>query len=240
MAWPGGGKINFEETFGMKEDEFKNHLKASSEAKAMAEETKTAVSGLQTMLSEIQNGLKSLQENPTRGANTNGNPNGNPNQNQNGNQNIPAEPQFTSFMDDENKAFVERAQTFVKPLVDQTLELRAEIAYSNFKSRNDDFILFEDEIKTELAKAPLNLRGNPEYLQNAYNMVKGRHTDEISEHRAKRQGKYFMESARSNQNTIPGDKPPGNGLSNEELVQAEKFGITPEQYAESRGKMRFV
>lgn len=240
MAWPSSGKINFEETFGMKEDEFKNHLKAGSEAKAAAEETRNSVTAQQALLTEIQNSLKALQENPGRNSNPNPNPGANSNQNQNGTQNIPAEPQFTSFMDDENKAFVERAQTFVKPLVDQTLELRAEIAYSNFKSRNDDFILFEDEIKTELAKAPLNLRGNPEYLQNAYNMVKGRHTDEISEHRAKRQGKYFMESARSNQNTIPGDKPPGNGLSNEELEQATKFGITPEQYAESRGKMRFV
>lgn len=234
MPW---NKINFEDSFGMKEEDFKTQLKAGAEAKAAIDELKTTVNGFTSVFDEIKQGLAKLQERPS----------GQPNQPQNGgapqntNTQAPeAAPKLTSFYDDEDKAFMERARIVNKPLLDMTMEIRADQSYNKVKAVHSDFHLFEEEIQTELKKAPLELRGIPDYIENAYSMVKGRHTDEIAEHRAKRQGKYFMEGGGATGNTIPGDKPTGTHLSDEEAQYAEKFGLKPEEYNEAKGRLRFV
>ncbi len=226
MAWP--SKPTIKDILGMEEDEFKTKLGSAEEAKNKVNELDQKFS---SFAEEIKAGLAALQARPN---------NEPPKQDPPANPN-PGEEKLPSFFENEDAAFEARMKKYLGPVAEATVLTRAEMSFNNVKSSIKDFNLFEEEIKAELAKSPLQYRANEDYIKNCYHMVKGRHADEILEHNSKKSGKYFIEGASTSGNNIPNSPDPNKVvLTEDELKYAAKFGVKPEDYAKVKGSLKYV
>lgn len=145
----------------------------------------------------------------------------------------------TSFLDDENKAFNERAQ----PLYNATMENAARLAKMQVTQElqsnpRDRFILskYGAEFDAFVAQLTPVQRTMEDAYRNCFKIVKANHVDEMLDS-ASRGTDFFTESS-------GGPPPPAEKktekLSAEESAMAKKFGISEADYMKSKSQIQQV
>lgn len=230
MAWPGGKEIDYKAEFGVENKEaLLAKLAKVSELETLSTTLKTTTEAQSGELNTIKETLRALELKSTE-------TNNNTNQNQNQNQNV----EIPSVADDENGAFAAR----MAPLYAQTLATTAKLnkaeVVNRLKASDPYFPKLEKEFnelcKTITLREAGHERGN-EIIENAYNIVKGKHLDEILQHQRAGKGEFFIESGSNSGNT-------GNGaenrnidptkLTDDEKVIASRMGVSEEAFIKSK------
>lgn len=152
----------------------------------------------------------------------------------------PQEPQLTDWMDDADGAFRDR----VKPVIGLTLSTKAEVVMDRVirkVERDPRFNLFEKEFKDLVKTGNLTAQAEEAFVQNCWDVVVGRHVNDIMRDQAAGKGTYFVESGRnqSNGGSQP-EKKPADFMTEDEKKEAARFGLSPEQWLKSRGGIKFV
>jgi len=251
MAW--GRKLEKQDLVdaGLNLDDLNTKI-TSAATKADVDEIKTTVSGFADSLKELGNRLQSLSESRTSdsGDNSRGGDNSGGGSN-NSSSNTPPDPlaglDAVTFMENPVEA-VKRIQNVASaPIVAHSLQMACNFAYNEAKRTLPNFGMFEEEIKKEWDAYPLNAKGaDPDKLiKNLYDLVRGRHVDDIMTDTNKKEGKYnFVQSGASGGTGASGNKGPQTKpedlLTPEELKQAARFDMTPAEYAEQKGKLRYA
>lgn len=143
--------------------------------------------------------------------------------NDNGGSNEP-----TSFLEDENKAFNERA----RPIAVEVMKTRAELAYDRVSRRHADWDKYKDEIMGILKKSPLTSVAQEEYIENTFLTVWAKHKRE-DEAKAAAQ----LEGGGGSAGGAGEQKKPQ--LTDEEKKYAKTFKMTEEQFLASKSKLKF-
>jgi hypothetical protein len=212
-------------------------------------ELKTALASTQETLKNLENSLRGLatakEGNSDDGNRDNQNQNRDQNQNRNqGPQPVNIDP--LQFMEDPQGAVRRLVNEGLGPITMHSLNVAAEMAYSNAKQRLPHFVKFEPEIKELWDKYGPTQKGNAtELIENLYNLVRGRHMDEILTDTNKRDGKYNL--VQSGGTSVVGragsgssDRKPEDDLDPKEIEIAARFGMTPKEWAEQKGGLKYV
>lgn len=230
MAWMGGReKPKVDDIEGLN-DRFKG-----IEDKIVTKEELKVVTDKLSTLDSIKETLDKLSLNKTSNDESNNGGSGNGNSNAGGNAGGASgggnnqAPEKTSFLEDEDKAFNERAM----PIVGTVLETKAELVYDRVSRKFDDWPKYEKQIKEILAKSPLMNRANEQYVENCYYTVFAKEKKE-EDNRKKMNLENGGGGAGANHNTDNTVK-----LTPEEEKYAKQFKMTPEQYAAAKGKLQF-
>ena len=163
---------------------------------------------------------------------------------------------YTSFIDDENKAFAERAADAMQPVAMVALNAAANSAKLLAKQSLQGQLVntpggkislsrLWDKWSSEIDKAAddvaLNVKGNPQTWINIFDYVKGKHFTELMA-----EPQTFVESVSTNNDRASNseNKQPEK-LSDSELEAVKKMsrygkGVTPEAYQKIKEKMTFV
>lgn len=155
-------------------------------------------------------------------------------------KNDPQQHVLRDWMEDADGAFQDR----VKPVVGLSLDVKAEVVLDRVirkVERDPRYSLFEKEFKDLVKSGDLVARGQEAFVQNCWDVVVGRHVNDIMRDQAAGKGTYFVESGRnqSNGGTQP-EKKPVDFMTEDEKKEAARFGLTPEQWLKSRGGIKFV
>lgn len=162
---------------------------------------------------------------------------------------------YTSFIDDENKAFAERAADAMQPVAQVALRAAANSAKMEAKMNlRGQYIttaggliplsrLWEKWVgEIEKAASEVNLAnlGRPETWANIFDYIKGRHLSELLA-----EPQTFVESVETSTHQRVGDEKKPDKLNDEELAVIQKQsrygkGVTPEAYQKTKDKMKFV
>jgi hypothetical protein len=134
----------------------------------------------------------------------------------------------------------------ITPVTLHTLNVAADMAYNMARQRLPHFEKFEPEIRELWNKYTPQQKGQPtELVENLYNLVRGRHLDEILTDSNKKEGKYnLVQSGGTTVMRQAGGEGksanPEDDLSARELEVAAKFGLTPKEWAEQKGGLKYV
>lgn len=166
------------------------------------------------------------------------------------------EKTYTSFIDDENKAFAERAVDAMQPIAVVAMQSAANSAMLLAKqSLSGQYVetaggkislsrLWEKwsgEIDKNAQQTNLASRGTMEFWLNVFDYVKGKHFNELMS-----QPQTFVESVSTNQDHGPsGEVKKDEKLNDAELDVIKKMsrygkGVTPESYKKTKEGMTFV
>lgn len=233
---------------GLDPDEF-----AKISTKIATAATQDDITSLKNSLIETQNTLKELgttmQTLSTARKEPQGNEGGNTNSggnNNGGNSNQPGPIKIDplEFMEDPQRAVQRIMSEGLAPVTLHTLNVAADMAYNMARQRLPHFQMFEQEIKDIWGKyTPAQKQKPDELIENIYNLVRGRHLDEILTDTNKKDGKYNL--VQSGGTTVVGQpggskRNPVDDLSDKEKEIAARFGMTPEQWAEQKGGLKYV
>lgn len=150
------------------------------------------------------------------------------------------------------RAMIDRAVTKTAELAAERIKGLEEYGSSNFaafaeaQARNwPNFKRFEKEIRAEIDKVNPQLKGNPQAWEYAYNIVRGRHADELANEAAEEAIRRAKEEAPP---SLPGsqveppklsdgsDVPTPADLGGQEAVAALRYrGLDQERYAQGMG-----
>jgi hypothetical protein len=163
--------------------------------------------------------------------------------------------EYTSFIDDENKAFTERLVDGMQPVAQVALRAAANSAKLSAKmSLQGQYIttpggkisltrLWEKwlgEIDKAASEVNLQTLGNETTWVNIFDYIKGKHINELMA-----EPQTFVESVSTNTNRRVEDEKKPDKLNDEELAVVAKQsrygkGVTPEAYQKTKDKMKFV
>ena len=229
MGWNDRTKPNFEEIFGMKEEDIKTTL---AEAKTLKEKNTALENTVSTQTTELQTvkaGLAALEERIKQTPNNN-------NEENNGNRNV----QIPSVTDDEDAAFATR----LAPMYEQNLLTNYRITknevFSSLRASDPFFSKLEADVTKLLEANPLAMRGGPQaeqVIRNAYFVVKGQKADQIANDIRAGKGEFFIESARngnSSMNNMNENQTDPNKLSPEEEALIARMGVSKDTYLKTR------
>lgn len=150
------------------------------------------------------------------------------------------------FMEDPEGSVRKIMGEGLAPVTLHTLNVAADMAYNLARQRLPHFEKFEPEIKEIWGKYGPAQKGKPEELiENIYNLVRGRHLDEIMTDSNKKEGKYnLVQSGGTSIINRPGGqdsgRKPEDDLTPKELEVAARFGFTPKEWAEQKGGLKYV
>lgn len=188
----------------------------------------TANEALSADVVTLKTKLDAIEANPPRGVVGDPPPN-------------PAGPEPTSFLQDEDRAFEERFDKRIDPVLRTTLSIGAQTAKTQAQTKFPrEFKRWGTEIDEAVSKAHPQQLIVPEFWDNVVNMIKGLHMDEITTEVRKGEGDFFVEG--SGGPPPPGDKKEGpeHELSDEEKKIADKMGVSHENYLKQRKEMTYV
>jgi hypothetical protein len=234
MAWP-GREIDYQAEFGVKDkDELKAKLAKVAELETVNTTLKTTVEAQAGEVNTVKASLAAIEEKFTALSTANGNNNTNNNNNTH-NENV----EIPSVNDDENAAFATR----MAPLWERTIRNQASMnkmeAYSKLAS-DPYFPKLKKELEELLKNEPLQAIGSDKgvlFIENAYHVVKGRHTDEIVQANRAGKGEFFIESASNSGNSGDGrsnnteDK---NTLTDDEKAMAARMHVSEEVFLKTK------
>jgi uncharacterized coiled-coil protein SlyX len=147
-----------------------------------------------------------------------------------------------AFMEDPAGNIKRMVQTSVAGVQLHSLNVAADLAYNTAKASLPYFQVFEKEIKEEWDRFTPVQKGQPQQLiENIYNLVKGRHLDEIMTDTNKKEGKYnIIQSGGTTliQSTTPSKK--DEPLSADEQAAMRKFGMNEDEWRASKGGLKYV
>lgn len=222
---------------GKTEAELKAMVDSFDTLKAKADKATQLETDLATSNTELANTRVKLQELEGRNGNNNNNSNNN-NNNNNNNQN-----ERPRWDEDADAAFNDR----VTPILGQNLQFQADMVYERvtekLQATEPLFAKLKAEFDEELKNSPLTARANKKYVENCFNVVYGRHREEIRRDQLAGSGTFFVETGRNqaggnNNNNNQNDAT--KILSEEEKREARKFGLTDEQWLKTRNAIKFV
>jgi len=208
-----------------------------SQAKTETSTLKTTVSTLEGRFNETKRTLDELEANAKK------------------TQKPPEERTYTSFIDDENRAFAERAADALQPVAQVALRAAANSAKMEAKmSLQGQYIttaggkipltrLWEKwaaEIEKAASEVNLANLGKSETWVNIFDYIKGKHVNELMA-----EPQTFVESASESTDRRVADEKKPDKLNDEELAIVAKQsrygkGVTPEAYQKTKEKMKFV
>lgn len=224
---------------GLDPEEFKK-LIGSSATKEELTTMKTSLTTdiTSTLTQTIKDEMASLE---TRLRSTPDKSNQNQNQNQLQNELTPED-----FISDPVAATRKIANESAAAVLGEQRKMAASYAYEKAQSfPYMGIVAIKEEVDNEWKKFNPIMMATPDILiRNIYDMVVGRHTVEIQQDTAKKEGKYnLVATGGGGSSTInPGSsiRKPEELLTPEELKQAAMFGKTPAEWAEAKGKLRYV
>lgn len=222
------------ETFpGKSEQEIKEMIASFDSIKAKADKATELETKLGESNTELANTKVKLQE--LEAGRSGGGGNGGGGSGDGGNKNEP--PRWD---EDADAAFTHRAT----PIVAQNLQFQADMIYDRVTERLQReeplFPVLKAEFDDMLKKSNLQSRATKDYVENCFNVVYGRHREEIRRDQAAGKGTFFVEVGRSQGG---GNPPPPNKetqISEDERKEAAKFGVSPEQWIKTRNSIKFV
>lgn len=204
---------------------------------------KTSLETTQNTLKELQTTLQTLAAKPTAEGGG-GKPAG---ESQPQPQNGPIKIDPLEFMEDPTNSVRRIMSEGITPITLHTLNVAAEMSYNMARQRLPHFERFEAEIKELWNKYTPAQKGKPdELVENLYNLVRGRHLDEIMTDTNKKEGKYNLVQAGGtsvmsrNAGGESGGRKLEDDLSPKELEIAGRFGMTPEEWAKQKGGLKYV
>ena len=163
--------------------------------------------------------------------------------------------EYTSFIDDENKAFTERLVDGIQPVAQVALRAAANSAKiaakmslqgQTLKTAGGPISLtrlwekWSSEIDKAASEVSLANLGNHETWVNIFDYIKGKHLSELLA-----EPQTFVESVQTNQNRAVGEKKEPEKLNDSENDIIKKMsrygkGVTPENYQKTKEKLTFI
>jgi hypothetical protein len=147
-----------------------------------------------------------------------------------------------AFMEDPAGNIKRMVQTSVAGVQLHSLNVAADLAYNTAKASLPYFQVFEKEIKEEWDRFTPVQKGQPQQLiENIYNLVKGRHLDEIMTDTNKKEGKYnIIQSGGTSLITPTTPNKKDEPLSADEQAAMRKFGMNEDEWRASKGGLKYV
>lgn len=204
-------------------------------------ELKGAVATTQNTLRELQNTLQTLAaQRNAEGGNEGRQPT---ERHVQPNQAEPVKIDPLEFMEDPTSAVRKIMSEGITPITLHTLNVAAEMSYNLARQKLPHFEKFEGEIREIWNKYTPGQKGKPdELIENIYNLVRGRHLDEIMTDTNKKEGKYNM--IQPGGSTVVsaggGSRKDDEDLTPKELEVAGRFGMTPEEWKKQKGGLKYV
>lgn len=145
--------------------------------------------------------------------------------------------QRTSFLEDEDKAFNERAA----PLVNAIFTVGASSARMTFENGLKGieaklYTRYGKEVEELMAKEPPQNQASPYSWKTGFDIIKGRHIEEVTK-AAQDKTDYFAETSSGTAGAGPMTSEDQNKLTDEQTAIAKKYGLKPEEYLEQRKGM---
>jgi len=215
----------------------------SAATKADVDELKTTLSTTQETLRKLEGTLTALATSRGEGGDNGG---GDKKETPPANQPGPMKIDPLEFMEDPQGSVRKLINESVAPVTLHTLNVAAEMEYNLAKQRLPYFDRFEPEIKELWNKyAPAQKVKAGELIENLYNLVRGRHLDEIMTDTNKKEGKYnLVQSGGTSVVGRPGgvdsNRKPEDDLTEKEKSIAAQFGMTPAEWAAQKGGLKYV
>jgi hypothetical protein len=239
MAWGQMSKEQLKE-LGVDPDKI-----AALETKLGNVVTKEELATATSSLTEIRDSIAALTQKVNtpveRVDNNNGGNNGGNNDQQRTTVVDPYAVDPVEFMENPGEHIKKMVQQQVAGVQLHSISLAAEMAYNTAKNSLPYFKVFEEEIKKEWDKYTPVQKGNPQVLiDNIYNLIKGRHLDEIITDTNKKEGKYNIVQSGGTSVIRPTTTEKKEELTDAELIAAKKFGMTPEEWNASKGGLKYV
>lgn len=144
--------------------------------------------------------------------------------------NTPQADEMADFWTDPEKAVNQR----IVPVLKQTLELRASMAYDKVSQRfGKEWAWFKDEIDGYLKQAPLVNRADENYVENVFRVTRDRHREDIAA------GKYnnLLDGKAGTVEAKDDELPPEQQLTPAELSIAKKWNLDPKEYLANKRQM---
>lgn len=143
----------------------------------------------------------------------------------------------TSFLDDEDAAFNERAM----PIVNGVLSIGAQVSkigFENSLSGTDKRIYqkYSGEVEELMSKEAPQIQASPKAWSTALDIIKGRHMNDITK-AAQDKTDFFAETSGGVIEAGPTPAIDKTKLTPEEEVAARKYGLKPEEYLEAKKSM---
>jgi hypothetical protein len=245
MPW---GELKKEDLIkaGLDPDAFKaaNDKIDKAASKDDVAELKSTLATTQQTLKDLEASLRTITERKPAGENGN-----------EGGDGKPKEPVKTGPLQIDPLEFMEDPQGAVRKIMSEglypvtlhSLSVAADMAYNMAKQQLPHFDKFEPEIKELWDKYTPQQKGKPgELIENIYNLVRGRHLDDILTDTAKKEGKFNLVQSggtsviRSAGGPSGKDDKPEDLLTPKELEVAAKFGLSPKEWAEQKGGLKYV
>ena len=142
-----------------------------------------------------------------------------------------------SFLEDEDQAFNQRVQ----PVVGAVLQIGAQVAQSNFESslspvERKMYQKYGAELRDAFKENPVAASSLPSW-QQTWNMIKGKHLDEIT--KAAQEGTDFFSAEVNGSPSMPGVvNRDMNVLTDDQKKIAAKLGIKPEDVLKQQKEMQ--
>jgi hypothetical protein len=244
MPW---GELKKEDLIkaGLDPDAFKaaNDKIDKAASKDDVAELKSTLATTQQTLKDLEASLRTITERKPAGENGDGG-DGKPKEPVTAKGPIQIDP--LEFMEDPTGSVRKIVSEGMYPITLHTLNVAADMAYNMAKQRLPHFDKFEPEIKDLWDKYTPQQKGKPgELIENLYNLVRGRHVDDILTDTAKKEGKFnLVQSGGTSVIRSAGgpsnDAKPEDNLTPKELEVAAKFGLSPKEWAEQKGGLKYV
>ena len=146
---------------------------------------------------------------------------------------------IVSFLEDEDLAFQQRSA----PIVAAVYTMGATAAKSQFENSLTGidkamFAKYGPEVETRMSAVDAPTKANPGAWKQAWNMVKGEHTEEITK-AAQDRSDFFAETSSGSPIGGPGRTIlPDDRLTEDELKTAKKYGIPEADFLAQRKTMQ--
>lgn len=218
-----GEEVNTENLLGIKEDDFKNQLKAGSEAK----EAVNALEGkLTSGLDEVKQILAGLT---AGGGNGGGSGNGGGNGSGDGSGNHEVDPGLLAGMTAQKTALETKVELIKMQLKDK---VNSEGGYE---------FPYWDQLSDKMVELTKNdtliAKSNPAYWENVYHILYSKNHKQFEKDSIKGRTRFTSEPITGSNNSTIVDK---NKASEIDIQQAAKFKIPIDKYMESKSKMQYV
>ena len=227
MAWP--PKVDAQELLGLSKEEFTKKVTEINTALEQSKAATEAAAAATSQVTAIQEQMAKLEGRmPVQPVNTT--------------TTDSAPTTLTRWDEDAEKAFNERMQGVVTPLVQVAMNTQAKMTFSEVAARmaakDPKYKLVQKLAQELVAKQPIGLQVREDIIENCFKVTFADNFEQIAKDQQARSGAFYMESAVNvGQPSTEDTRPPEEKLSQREKDIAAKMGISAKAYAEAKSTM---